>query len=173
MPPKSRAAKQLMPHNRSPDKSDRKRTRKEPDATENWHVEDHFGRSRSSRHHSRSPFRKRPSAVPKSLEANDTPAWAKKLLEAHNKSKERFQHLESRVKSPPPEFKYKRNKVQNELNAKILEKLEEAAYASDEKECSKVLDEGKKVSLGKNKHIMLAEKCGWKAVDCYIQEPLA
>lgn len=77
------------------------------------------------------------------------------------------------MKSPPPEFKYKRNKVQNELNAKILEKLEKAADASDEKECSKVLDEGKKVSLGKNKHIMLAKKCGWKAVDCYIQELLA
>ena len=113
------------------------------------------------------------------------PAWAKKLLEAHNKSEEQLQRLESELKScpcsdkpgqakcPPPEFKYKRNKVQHELNAKVLKKLEEAADASDEKERNEVLDEGKKLLLERNKHIMLAEKYGWEGVDCYIQEPLA
>ena len=35
-----------------------------------------------------------------------------------------------------------------------------------------MLDEGKKLLLERNKHIMLAEKYGWEAVDCYIQEPL-
>ena len=40
MPPKSRAARRLMPNNRSPDKSGRKRTRKEPDAAKNRHDED-------------------------------------------------------------------------------------------------------------------------------------
>ena len=185
MPPKSRAAKRLMPHNRSPDKSGRKRSREEPDATKNRHVEDRCSSSRSSCHHSQSPLRKRRSAVPESPEAEHTPAWAKKLLEAHNKNEERLQRLEKelksrprndkpgRAKSPPPEFKYKRNKVQYELNAKVLEKLEEAADASDEKERNETLDEGKKLLLERNKHIMLAEKYGWEAVDCYIQEPLA
>ena len=37
---------------------------------------------------------------------------------------------------------------------------------------NKALDEGKKLLLERNKHIMLAEKYGWEAVDCYIQEPL-
>ncbi|XP_068751270.1 uncharacterized protein [Montipora capricornis] len=183
--PKSRATKRLMPHNRSPEKSGRKRSREEPDAAKNRHVEDRSGSSRSSRHHSRSPLRKRLSAVPESPEAEHTPAWAKKLLEAHNKSEERLQRLESelksrprsdkpgRAKSPPPDFKYKTNKVQYELNAKVLEKLEEAADASKEKESNEALDEGKKLLLERNKHIMLAEKYGWEAVDCYIQEPLA
>lgn len=133
MPPKSRAAKQLMPHNRSPDKSGRKRKRKEPDAMEKRHIEDCSGSSRSSCHHSRSPLRKCHSVLPDSSEAEHMPAWAKKLLEAHNKSKGRLQCLESklksrprsdkpgRAKSPQVEFKYKRNKVQYELNAKVLE----------------------------------------------------
>lgn len=106
-------------------------------------------------------------------------------MEAHNKSKERLQRLESevkscsrsdkpgRAKSPPPEFKYRRNKVQYELNAKVLKELEEAADASEEKERTEALDEGKKLLLERNKHIMLAEKYGWEAVDCYLQEPLA
>ena len=113
------------------------------------------------------------------------PAWAKKLLEAHNKSEKRLQRLESELKARPrsdkpgrakssqPEFKDERNKVQYELNAKVLEKLEEAADASDEKECTEALDEGKKLLLERNKPIMLAKKYGWEAVDCYIQEPLA
>ena len=101
MPPKSRAAKCLLPHNRSPDKSGRKRTREEPNATENRHVEGRSGSSRSSRHHSRSPLRKRRSAVPDSPETEHTPAWAKKLLEAHNKSEEQLQRLESELQSCP------------------------------------------------------------------------
>ena len=123
MPPKARAAKRLMSHNHSPDKSNRKRTRRELDAAENQHIEDRSGSSKSSRHSSRSPSRKCCSAVPDSPEAEHTPAWAKKLLEAHNKSEEQLQCLKSelksrprsdkpgRAKSPPPEFKYNRNKV--------------------------------------------------------------
>ena len=130
-------------------------------------------------------MRKRHSAIPKSPEAEYTPAWAKKLLEAHNKSEEQLQHLKTELKSrpcsdkpgqaksPPPEFKYKRNKVQYELNTKVPEKLEEAADASNEKEHNEVLDEGKKLLLERNKHIILAKKYGWEGVDCYIQEPLA
>ena len=170
MPPKSRVAKRLMPHNRTPDKSGRKRTRKGLDAAENQPVKDRSGSSRSSCHHSRSPFRKCCLIVPDSPKAKYMLAWAKKLLEAHNKSKERLQRLESelkssprsdkpgRAKSPQPEFKYKRNKVQYELKARVLEKLEEAADTSDEKECNEALDEGKKLLLERNRHIMLAEK---------------
>lgn len=36
-----------------------------------------------------------------------------------------------------------------------------------------MLDKVKKLLLERNKHIMLAEKYDWEAVDCYIQEPLA
>jgi len=36
-----------------------------------------------------------------------------------------------------------------------------------------VLDEGKKLLLERNKHIMLGEIYGWEAVDCYVQEPFA
>ena len=61
--------------------------------------------------------------------------------------------------------------MQYKLNAK--EKLEEAADTSDEKEHNEALDKGKKLLLERNKHVMLAEKYGWEAVDCYIQEPLA
>ena len=78
----------------------------------------------------------------------------------------------SLAESPQREFKYKRNKVQYKLNTKVLQKLE-AADAIDKKESNKALDKGKKLSLERNKHIILAEKYGWEAVDCYIQEPLA
>ena len=101
MPPKSRAARRLMPNNRSPDKSGRKRTRKEPDAAKNRLDEDRSCSSSCPRHRSRYPSRKRRSVVPDSLEAEHTPGWAKKLLEAHNKSEERLQRLESEVKSRP------------------------------------------------------------------------
>ena len=142
MPPKSRAPTRLMPHNHSPEKSGKERSRKEPDAVETRPVEDRSGSLRSSRHHSRSPSRKRRSVVPDSPEAERTPAWAKKLLKEHNKSEKRLERFErelkarprsdkpGQAKSPQPEFKYKRNKVQYELNAKVLEKLEEAADPS-------------------------------------------
>ena len=90
MPPKSRAIKRLMPHNRSPVKSGRKRPREEPNALKNRHIQDRSGSSRSSRHHSWSPSKKRRSAIPESPEDEHMPAWAKKLLEAHNKSEERL-----------------------------------------------------------------------------------
>ena len=109
--------------------------------------------------------------------------WAKKLLEAHERSEERLQFLEKelksrpstercRTKSPQPKFKYKRNKIQYELNGKVLDKLEVTASASDGKARNDALEEGKKILKERNKHILLAEKYGWEAVDCYVQEPL-
>jgi len=57
---------------------------------------------------------------------------------------------------------------------KLFHKLEEAALANDEAARNEALEEGKKILKERNKHIIrLAKKYGWKAVDCYIQEPLA
>ena len=54
----------------------------------------------------------------------------------------------------------------------MLDKLEVAASASDEKARNDAWEEGKKILKERNKHILLAEKYGWEAVDCYVQEPL-
>ena len=48
-----------------------------------------------------------------------------------------------------------------------------AASASDEKDQSEALKEGRKVLKERNKHILLAKKYGWEAVDYYVQELLA
>ena len=72
-----------------------------------------------------------------------------------------------------PEFKYKRNKIQYELNEKVIDKLDVAVSASSESVCNEALEEGKKLLKERNKHIMLVEKYGREAVDCYVQEPLA
>jgi hypothetical protein len=55
----------------------------------------------------------------------------------------------------------------------ILGKIETALDASDDEERSGALDEGRKMLIERNKHIKLAEKYGWEAVDCYIDELLA
>ena len=64
----------------------------------------------------------------------------------------------------------KKNKIQYELNEKVLDKLDVAASTSDEKP-NDALEEGKKILKERNKHILLAEKLGWEAVDYYVQEP--
>ena len=46
---------------------------------------------------------------------------------------------------PQPEFKYKRNKIQYELNEKVLDKLDVAASAGDKKARNDALEEGKKI----------------------------
>ena len=55
----------------------------------------------------------------------------------------------------------------------MLDKLDVAVSASDETERNQALEEGKKLLRERNKHILLAEKYGWEAIDCYVQEPLA
>ena len=100
----------------------------------------------------------------------------KKLLEAHGKSEEHLQFLKKelksqpstercRPKSPQPEFKYKRNKIQYELNEKVLDKLEVVASASNERARNDALEEGKKILKERNKHILLAKKYGCEAVE--------
>ena len=71
-----------------------------------------------------------------------------------------------------PEFQFKRNKIQYDLNKSVLEKIETALDVSDE-ERGAALNEGKELLVQHNKHIKLAEKYGWETVDCYIEEPLA
>jgi hypothetical protein len=82
-------------------------------------------------------------------------------------------YARKREHSPTPEFKYKRNKVQYELKKSILGKIETSLDASDDEECSGALDEGRKMLTERNKHIKLAKKYGWEAVDCYMDELLA
>ena len=184
MPPKSRASQRLMAHNASPARESRKRTRNERERSH-----DRRESSRSSRRNKSpsSPTRKdrRSKSSSRSDSPSNTPSWAKKILEAHEKSEERLQALERELKSRPatkrsreksptkPDFKFKRNKIQYELNENVLEQLDVAASTSVEAERNEALEEGKRLLKERNKHIMLAEKYGWDAVDCYVQEPLA
>ena len=184
MPPKSRASQHLMAHNASPARESRKRTRNEHERSHDWHES-----SRSSRRNkspsSASRKDRRSKSSSRSDSPSNTPSWAKKILEAHEKSEERLQALERELKSRPatersrekspakPDFKFKRNKIQYELNEKVLEQLDVAASASVEAERNEALEEGKRLLKERNKHIMLAEKYGCDAVDCYVQEPLA
>jgi len=50
----------------------------------------------------------------------------------------------------------------------VLDKFDVAASTSDEKAQNEALEEGRKILKERNKHIMLAEKYGWEAVDCYV-----
>ena len=69
------------------------------------------------------------------LNASDqerVPAWAQKLLDAQKESEERLKSLENEVKetgqrasrkrdrSPVPKFKYKRNKIQFDVNKRVM-----------------------------------------------------
>jgi hypothetical protein len=113
------------------------------------------------------------------------PNWAKQLLDAQKESDQRLQTPETEIKakgkqtskkrehSPMPEFKFKRNKIQYDLNKSVLEKIGTALDVSDDEERGAALNEGKELLVQRNKHIKLAEKYGWETVDCYIEEPLA
>ena len=161
MPPKSRATQRLLAHNVSPARESRKRSR-----SERQEAEARCESSKGSRHNSpprkeprlrsKSSSRSKSKSSGRSNSPDNTPSWAKKLLEAHERSEERLQFLEKELKSrpsterchtnsPQPEFKYKRNKIQYELNEKVLDKLEVAASASDEKARNDALEEGKKI----------------------------
>ena len=72
-----------------------------------------------------------------------------------------------------PEFKYKRNNIQFDINKSVMEKIENALDMSDDEERRATLNEGKDMLVQRNKHIKLAEKYGWETVDCCVEEPLA
>ena len=45
--------------------------------------------------------------------------------------------------------------------------------SNDRGEIRREINKGKKFLMQRNKHILLAEKCGWDTVKCYTAEPLA
>ena len=65
------------------------------------------------------------------------------------------------------------NKTQYELNNKVVDKIEAALSSNDDEERVSALNEGKSLLSERNKHILLAEKFGWDAVECYTAESLA
>ena len=71
-----------------------------------------------------------------------------------------------------PEFKYKHNNIQFDINKSVMENIENALDMSDDEECCATLNEGKDILVQCNKHIKLAEKYGWETVDCYVEEQL-
>ena len=73
----------------------------------------------------------------------------------------------------PPEFKYKQNKIQFDINKSVMEKIKNALEISDDEERSATLNEGKNILVQRKKHIKLAEKYSWETVDCHVEEPLA
>ena len=88
----------------------------------------------------------------------------KKLLDAQKESEERLKSLENEVKetgkrasrkrerSPVPEFKYKRDKIQFDINKSVMEKIENALDMSDDEERRATLNEGKDMLVQRNKH---------------------
>ena len=181
---RSSALRRLESHNKSPQHGDfegelnnsRRESRESERRRERHRSQSHSSRRSRSRQRSRSNDRE-----------ETIPGWAQQLLNGQRESDQRLKTLEKQLKdknakqssarkrehSPTPEFKYKRNKVQYELNKSILDKIETALDASDDEEHSGALDEGRKMLIERNKHIKLAEKYRWEAVDCYIDEPLA
>lgn len=180
MPPKLRATQHLSVHNVGPEWESQKRSWSKLQ----W-AEVRRESSKGS-HHDSSPKKEccsKSKSSSRSDSPDNTPLWAKKLLEVHERSEECLQFLKKELKSrpftershtklPQPEFKYKRNKIQYELNEKVLDKLDMAASTSDEKAWNDALEEGRKSLKERNRH-MLAEKYSWEAVNCYVQEPLA
>ena len=171
----SSALRRLEAHNHSPQPESSRRAHNSQDRESNSRSRSHeqSPRDGSNRHsHSRN-------------QEERVPDWAKQLLEAHRESDQRLIALEKELKttskqigrkrehSPVAEFKFKRNKVQYELNKSVLKKIEAALEESDEEASRVALDEGRELLIQRNKHIKLAEKYGWETVDCYIQDPLA
>ena len=72
-----------------------------------------------------------------------------------------------------PEFKYKRNKIQFDINKSVMEKIENALEMSEDEEWGATLYEGKAILVQRNKHIKLTEKHSLETVDCYVEEPIA
>ena len=171
MPRASRQAlRRLVAHNASPEQSGSSNRQRDSTRRESRPRDRSSGGS--SRHSNAS-------------EEERIPAWAQTLLDAQKESDQRLKSLEHEIKetgkraskkrerSPAPEFKYKRNKIQFDINKSVMEKIETALEISDDEERSATLNEGKDILVQCNKHIKLAEKYGWETVDCYVEEPLA
>ena len=83
-------------------------------------------------------------------EEESIPAWAQTLLDAHKESNQRLKSLEHEIKetgkqaskkrerSPAPEFKYKQNKIQFDINKSVMEKIENALEMSEVVVCARL-----------------------------------
>lgn len=167
---KSRALRRLEPYNNSPTSYE--------DVRE--HGSRHSSGKKSKGSHSRSRTHSR------SRSPTEPPQWAKKLLKNQEENVRELKRLQSEIergraastskavgRGSEPSFRYVGNKTQYELNNSVVEKIETALSTKDEEERITVLNEGKNLLSERNKHILLAEKFDWDAVECYTAEPLA
>ena len=70
-----------------------------------------------------------------------------------------------------PEFKFKGNKKQYQLNKNILKKIKAAKDVGDNDLRNELLEEGEQL-LTEHKHICIAEKYGRDTVECYITDSI-
>ena len=182
---------------------DRPSSRQEKPAEARARTERSRSKSRSkstSRHRSRSPVHRRKPLQERftNIEHNhsrpnsprprnyDIEKSLKVLIRKQEESMKHMQRLEEKInraktrnqgsgkaKQTPAEFQYKRNKIQNELNAEVIDKIEEAMEADEPVERNCVLREGKGLLEHRNKCLLMAEKYGWGVVEHYETEPLA
>ena len=148
MPRESRQAlRRLVAHNASPEQSGS--SNRQRDSTRRESRPQDRSSGGSSRHSNAS-------------EEERIPAWAQTLLDAQKESDQRLKSLEHEIKetgkraskkrerSPAPDFKYKRNKIQFDINKSVMEKIENALETSDDEERSATLNEGKDILVQRN-----------------------
>ena len=118
-----------------------------------------------------------------SQSSDDPPDWAKELLLQQKEYGKELKRLKAELASKPnkagkhedtePEFKFKGNKKQYQLNKKVLEKIKAAKDVGDDDLRNELLEEGEQLLIERNKHICIAEKYGWNTVECYTTDPIA
>ena len=94
-----------------------------------------------------------------------------RLEEKINRAKTRDQGS-SKAKQTFVEFQYKRNKIQYELNAEVIDKIEETMKTDEPEERSHVLREGKGLIEHRNKCLLMAQKYCWDVLEHHETEPL-
>ena len=171
----SRALRRLEPYNKSPVSQDDR----QHGSRHSSGKKSHRSKSSRSRSKSRGHSRSRSPAEP--------PQWAKVLIRNQEEAGKELKRLQGEIERgraassskpamarvPEPSFRYVGNKTQYELNNSVVDKIETALATNDEEKRTAVLNEGKSLLSERNKHILLAEKFGWDAVECYTAEPLA
>ena len=153
--------------------------------------------SRVSRSRSRSPKNSRTSVSSVVVQPNQgngqrqaeedlAPAWAKRMLEAHEKSQARLLRLEAELSKSDKrremqdgtiKQKHKFNKAiyeeQYSLNFEKYKKLEEATVTEDFEERNSILKEGMNLLTQRNKVLILSDKYGWETAATYSTDPVA
>ena len=109
---------------------------------------EHGSRHSSGKKSSRSKgSHSRSRSYSRSCSPKEPPQWAKELLKNQQENVKELKRLQSEI--------------------------ERGRSANISKERVSALNEGKSLLSERNKHILLAEKFGWDAVECYTAEPLA